>query len=135
LTRSAASAEGHVGDWAGYWAYADRLSECSEFISSMGCGSYEYTRMKASPADFTPNQFARAVAEWVDGDAISAHQLMKSKRLSISTCSSASFFVDYLDDSDEDISVFQFNEQPYRNIRSLCGRRSAQHCADDCRQL
>ena len=56
-----------------YWAYADRLCNCSEFIKSMGCGSHTYNNYKQSQPLVSPDIFARAVAEWVDGDALSAH--------------------------------------------------------------
>jgi hypothetical protein len=56
-----------------YWIYADRLRNCSEFIESMGCGSHDYKIMKRSRRLADANKFARAVAGWVDGDALSAH--------------------------------------------------------------
>jgi hypothetical protein len=63
----------HIGGWEDYWAYADRLSDCSRFIAQMGCGSHNYSLLKVSQDEIPPNQFARAVGEWVDGDALSAH--------------------------------------------------------------
>jgi hypothetical protein len=56
-----------------YWAYADRLSQCSEFINSLGCGSHNYNKYKQSQPQVSPKTFADSVAEWVDGDALSAH--------------------------------------------------------------
>lgn len=70
-----------------FWAYADRLHECSSFIQSLGCGSDSYHKLvdkyqirispykrlakMASQADI--KQFAASIAEWADGDSISAH--------------------------------------------------------------
>ncbi|ASZ52289.1 MULTISPECIES: hypothetical protein [Vibrio] len=70
-----------------FWAYADRLNECSKFIESLGCGSSSYHKLvehygiKMSPykrlaqmASKTEiKKFAASVAEWADGDSISAH--------------------------------------------------------------
>ena len=56
-----------------YWDYADRLSDCSEFIKSMGCGSYLYNHIKQAQQPVSAKQSAEAVAEWVDGDALAAH--------------------------------------------------------------
>lgn len=62
-----------IEGWDAYWDYADQLSDCSEFIKSMGCGSYVYTNIKQAQQPVSAKQFAEAVAEWVDGDALAAH--------------------------------------------------------------
>jgi hypothetical protein len=67
-----------------FWSYAERLAECSEFITSLNCGFYQYQeeikkyRQKQSPYLIIKEikeskKFAKAVAEWADADAISAH--------------------------------------------------------------
>ena len=70
-----------IEGWDDYWNYADRLSDCSEFIRGIGCGSHVYRQLKRSPhRDLDKElekklikEFAKAVAEWADGDALSAH--------------------------------------------------------------
>lgn len=70
-----------------FWDYADRLHECSTYIESLGCGSDTYHKLvekydiKMSPykrlaqmaSKTEVKQFAASVAEWADGDSISAH--------------------------------------------------------------
>jgi hypothetical protein len=63
----------HIGGWDDYWAYAGRLSDCSRSIAQMGCGSHNCSLLRVSQDEIPRNQFARAVAEWVDGDVLSAH--------------------------------------------------------------
>ncbi len=66
-----------------YWEYAERVNDCSNYIESLGCGAAEYMRYgseyqlsrglnKAIP-ESESKRFTKAVAEWCDGDAISAH--------------------------------------------------------------
>jgi hypothetical protein len=56
-----------------YWAYADRLSTCSQFITSLGCGYHDYGMIKQTRQPGSPDKLAVAIAEWVDGDALAAH--------------------------------------------------------------
>jgi hypothetical protein len=56
-----------------YWAYAQRLTDCSEFIKNLGCGSHWWEQIKRSGQSVPTKRAASAVAEWVDGDALSAH--------------------------------------------------------------
>jgi hypothetical protein len=56
-----------------YWAYADRLSTCSKFITSLGCGYHDYEIIKQTRQPGSPEQLAAAIAEWVDGDSLAAH--------------------------------------------------------------
>lgn len=70
-----------------FWAYAERLSECSSYIESIGCGANEYHRLvdkygiKRTPYEIICHikskaevkRFSASVAEWADGDSISAH--------------------------------------------------------------
>jgi hypothetical protein len=62
-----------IEGWDGYWEYAERLSECSKFIETMGCGIHHYNATKNSKPEVSNKQYSAAVAEWVDGDALSAH--------------------------------------------------------------
>jgi hypothetical protein len=62
-----------IEGWDGYWEYAERLSECSKFIETMGCGIHHYNATKNSKPEVSTKQYSAAVAEWVDGDALSAH--------------------------------------------------------------
>jgi len=61
-----------------YWVYAERLSNCSEFIKNLSCGYHDYEIIKQSRQPGSPRTLARAVAEWVDGDALSAHYAFNS---------------------------------------------------------
>lgn len=74
----------HIDD---FWGYADKLSELSKFIEDMKCGSYAFFELKKihglqgysiprilkNVADKEHKNFAKAIAEWVDGEALSAH--------------------------------------------------------------
>jgi hypothetical protein len=62
-----------VENCGAYWAYADRLSACSQFIASLGCGYRDYEMIKQTRQPGSPEQLATAIAEWVDGDALAAH--------------------------------------------------------------
>lgn len=55
-----------------FWGYAERLSECSSFIESINCGFAQYQSAKID-SQVNSKKFARAVAEWADGDSVSAH--------------------------------------------------------------
>lgn len=62
-----------VESYDAYWDYAERLSNCSEFITNLGCGYHGYQVMKQTRQPGSPEKLAAAIAEWVDGDALSAH--------------------------------------------------------------
>jgi hypothetical protein len=62
-----------VESYESYWDYAERLSSCSEFIRSLGCGYHDYQIMKQTQQPGSPEKLASAIAEWVDGDALAAH--------------------------------------------------------------
>ena len=59
--------------------YAELLGNCSDFIVGLGCGRAEYDQFKARSNDgqTIPHEqwrkFSEAIAEWVDGEALSAH--------------------------------------------------------------
>ena len=59
--------------------YAELLGNCSDFIVGLGCGRAEYDQFKARSNDgqTIPHEqwrkFPEAIAEWVDGEALSAH--------------------------------------------------------------
>ena len=63
--------------------YIERLATCSEYITSLGCGQVAFNQLKErrNQVDFDSQgtssefdkRFQEAVAEWVDGDALSAH--------------------------------------------------------------
>lgn len=63
--------------------YPELLGRCSDFIVSLGCGRAAYDRFKAqfnlvgSGGQTVPEEqekkFSEAIAEWVDGEALSAH--------------------------------------------------------------
>src|SRR5258708_32050006 len=63
-----------------YWAYADRLRNCSEFIESLGCGSHDYKIMKRSQPIADAKKCASAVGEWVDVDAPHSQYALNSER-------------------------------------------------------
>ncbi|MBP2544535.1 hypothetical protein [Acinetobacter guillouiae] len=61
-----------------FWSYAEKLNECSKFIAEMGCGAAKYFLLKKkiykmSKIEISAKEFSKAVAEWVDGDMLSAH--------------------------------------------------------------
>lgn len=66
-----------------FWTYAELLANCNDFIVSLGCGRAEYDQFKAqfnlvgSGGQTVPEElkkkFSEAIAEWVDGEALSAH--------------------------------------------------------------
>lgn len=69
-----------------YFGYADRVSECSEFIENLGCGQYQYNvlvdklgfklpvfEIEKFIAPKDKKVFAKAVAEWADAGALAAH--------------------------------------------------------------
>jgi hypothetical protein len=74
----------HIDD---FWDYADKLSELSNFIVDMRCGSHEFFELKNTHGlqgysiprilknvdDKEQKRFSKAIAEWVDGEALSAH--------------------------------------------------------------
>ena len=66
-----------------FWRYAERLANCNNFIIGLGCGRAAYDQFRAqfnlvgSGGQTLPEaqerKFSRAIAEWVDGEALSAH--------------------------------------------------------------
>ena len=66
-----------------FWKYAEPLARCSEYIAALGCGQAAFNQLKErrNQVDFDSQgtssefekRFQEAVAEWVDGDALSAH--------------------------------------------------------------
>ena len=66
-----------------FWRYAEPLANCNNFIVGLGCGRAAYDQFRAQfnlvgsggqtlPAE-QERKFSEAIAEWVDGDALSAH--------------------------------------------------------------
>ena len=66
-----------------FWRYAELLAKCSDFITGLGCGQAAYNQFKAQfnlvglggqriPSE-QERKFSKAIAEWVDGDSLSAH--------------------------------------------------------------
>lgn len=57
--------------------YSVLLGRCSDFIVSLGCGRAAYDQFKAQFNLVIPDErgrkFRTAIAEWVDGEALSAH--------------------------------------------------------------
>ena len=63
--------------------YIESLATCSEYITSLGCGQAAFNQLKETfnRVDFDSQgtssefdkRFQESVAEWVDGDALSAH--------------------------------------------------------------
>ena len=63
--------------------YAEPLATCSEYIAALECGQAAFNQLKErfNQVDFDSQgtssefdkRFQKAVAEWVDGDALSAH--------------------------------------------------------------
>ena len=56
-----------------YWEYANRSGDCSESIAKMGCGRHDYDNIKKTKLKISDKQYANAIAEWADGEALSAH--------------------------------------------------------------
>ena len=66
-----------------FWRYAGLLKNCNDFIVRLGCGRAAYDQFKAeynlvgSGSQPVPDEqkpkFSEAIAEWVDGEALSAH--------------------------------------------------------------
>ena len=66
-----------------FWKYAEPLATCSEYIAALECGQAAFNQLKErfNQVDFDSQgtssefdkRFPEAVAEWVDGDALSAH--------------------------------------------------------------
>ena len=66
-----------------FWRYAEPVANCNEFIVGLGCGRTAYDQFRAQfnlvgsggqtlPAE-QEKKFSEAIAEWVDGEALSAH--------------------------------------------------------------
>ena len=62
-----------------FWRYAELLANCSDFITRLGCGQAAYNQFEPVglgsqriPSE-QEQRFSRAIAEWVDGDSLSAH--------------------------------------------------------------
>ena len=63
--------------------YAELLKNCNDFIVGLGCGRAAYDQFKAQfnlvgsggqpVPDEQKKKFSKAIAEWVDGEALSAH--------------------------------------------------------------
>lgn len=63
--------------------YAELLGNCNDFITELGCGRAAYDQFKAQfdlvgsggqpVPDEQKKKFGEAIAEWVDGEALSAH--------------------------------------------------------------
>ena len=70
-------------DIEGFWRYAELLKNCNDFITALGCGRAAYDQFKAQfnlvgsggqpVPDEQKQKFSKAIAEWVDGEALSAH--------------------------------------------------------------
>ncbi|MDE0015813.1 MAG: hypothetical protein OXU51_06470 [Candidatus Poribacteria bacterium] len=66
-----------------FWRYAELLKNCNDFIVGLGCGRAAYDQFRAqfnlegSGGQTLPEEqerkFSEAIAEWVDGEALSAH--------------------------------------------------------------
>ncbi|MDE0322733.1 MAG: hypothetical protein OXN27_02325 [Candidatus Poribacteria bacterium] len=66
-----------------FWRYAECLSSCADYITSMGCGQTAYNQFKGefnlvgAGSQLIPikrrKEFWKAIAEWVDGDSLAAH--------------------------------------------------------------
>ena len=66
-----------------FWRYTELLANCSDFITGLDCGQAAYNQFKAQfnlvglgsqriPSE-QEQKFSKAIAEWVDGDSLSAH--------------------------------------------------------------
>ena len=62
-----------------FWKYAELLKNCNDFIVGLGCGRAAYDQLKARSNDGQTipqeqwRKSSKAIAEWVDGEALSAH--------------------------------------------------------------
>lgn len=66
-----------------FWRYAELLKNCNDFITELGCGRAAYDQFRAQfnlvgsggqpVPDEQKKKFSKAIAEWVDGEALSAH--------------------------------------------------------------
>jgi len=69
-----------------FWEYAKKLAECSNFITEIKAGRYDYDTLKKeygfqdlsttqlmSKTTQQEKKFYKAVREWVDGDSLAAH--------------------------------------------------------------
>ena len=62
-----------------FWRYAKLLKNCNDFIVGLGCGRAAYDPYKArflggqTIRKEQKRKFEKAIAEWVDGEALSAH--------------------------------------------------------------
>ena len=60
-----------------FWKYAELLADCNNFIIELGCGRAAYDQFRAqfnlAVPDKQEKNFSKAIAEWVDGDSLSAH--------------------------------------------------------------
>ena len=66
-----------------FWRYAELLKNCNDFITELSCGRAAYDQFKAQfnlvgsggqpVPDEQKKKFSKAIAEWVDGEALSAH--------------------------------------------------------------
>jgi len=75
--------EDMYADIEGFWRYAELLESCNNFIMELGCGRAAYDQFKAqfnlvglggqTVPDEQEKKFSKAIAEWVDGDSLSAH--------------------------------------------------------------
>ena len=70
---------GQHDDLKEFWRYAELLKNCNDFIVGLGCGRAAYDQFKAQclGGQRIPNEkwrkFSKAIAEWVDGEALSAN--------------------------------------------------------------
>jgi hypothetical protein len=69
-----------------FWEYAELLAGCSDYITGLGCGQAAYSQFKEEfnlvgsvlsgiqtiPVEHR-QRFKKSIAEWVDGDSLSAH--------------------------------------------------------------
>lgn len=66
-----------------FWNYAEPLESCSNYITRIGCGQAAHNWFKEEYNLYSPGgpsipselrkKFAEAIAEWADGDSLSAH--------------------------------------------------------------